>query len=435
MARALEGLPQISDTFRQGKVSYSKVRAMTRIATPENEGYLLYIAENGTASDVESLVRAYRRASRGEDLEEARRHREERYLDMYTDEDGMVVIRGRLPQEVAALLEKALAAAMDSLREEEKREERGDDDSAESFGPSRAASEDDSAESSDDLASIEAVGSPRCLHSSQCPPPEGAGGSVHHDSAESLRGSTTTGSQGVSARAGITDGDFSQRRVDALGLLAEAALGNGLGKMERGEPYQVMIHVDSAILADRSDDGICELENGEGISAESCRRLACDAPHVAVAHDTEGNVLHIGRKARRISKPLWRALISRDRTCRFPGCDRTRHLQAHHIEHWAKGGETNPENLAPALPCPSLGGPRRRGPGRRPGPSRAHLPPARWKGPAVLPCARFDQRKGGGNPEGGQPKARARDHGQDGRLLLGRGTHGSAHGSRRFVDL
>ncbi len=122
VARALEGLPQISDTFRQGKVSYSKVRAMTRVATPENEGYLLYIAENGTASDVESLVRAYRRASRGEDLEEARRHREEKYLDMYTDEDGMVVIRGRLPQDVAALLEKALEAAMDSLREEEKRE-------------------------------------------------------------------------------------------------------------------------------------------------------------------------------------------------------------------------------------------------------------------------------------------------------------------------
>ncbi len=249
VARALEGLPQISDTFRQGKVSYSKVRAMTRIATPENEGYLLYIAENGTASDVESLVRAYRRASRGEDVEEARRHREERYLDMYTDEDGMVVIRGRLPQEVAALLEKALDAAMDSLREEEKREN------------------DDSAESSDDPASMDAGGLPRRLRSSQCPRLEEACGSVHddsaesldrgtptrgrgipagacprnlqagagmtdgvHDSAESLRGSTTTESQGIPACAGMTDGDFAQRRVDALGLLAEAALGRGLGQ-------------------------------------------------------------------------------------------------------------------------------------------------------------------------------------------------------------
>jgi len=138
---------------------------------------------------------------------------------------------------------------------------------------------------------------------------------------------------------------LAQRRVDALGLLAEAALGKGLGQTERGEPYQVMIHVDSAVLADRSDESRCELEGGEGISPESCRRLACDAPHVTVVEDTEGNVLHIGRKARKISTPLWRALLNRDRTCRFPGCARTRHLQAHHVEHWAKGGETNPQNL------------------------------------------------------------------------------------------
>ena len=138
---------------------------------------------------------------------------------------------------------------------------------------------------------------------------------------------------------------LAQRRVDALGLLAEAALGKGLAGMERGEPFQVMIHVDADVLAGRSDDGRCELEGGEGISAETCRRLACDAPHVTVGQDADGNVLHLGRKARKISTPLWRALMSRDRTCRFPGCTRTRHLQAHHIEHWAEGGETNPGNL------------------------------------------------------------------------------------------
>jgi Domain of unknown function (DUF222) len=124
VARALRGLIKISDSFRQGKVSYSKVRAMTRIATPENEDYLLFIAENGTATHVERLVRSYLRAGRGEDLEEARRQRQERYLEMFTDDDGMVVIRGRLPQEVAALLEKALEAATDVLKEEAKREER-----------------------------------------------------------------------------------------------------------------------------------------------------------------------------------------------------------------------------------------------------------------------------------------------------------------------
>ena len=81
MARALEDLPRVGDKLRQGKVSYSKVRAMTRIATPENEEYLLYLAENGTAGHLEMLVRAYRRASRGDDLDETRRQRKERYLE------------------------------------------------------------------------------------------------------------------------------------------------------------------------------------------------------------------------------------------------------------------------------------------------------------------------------------------------------------------
>lgn len=142
---------------------------------------------------------------------------------MYTDEDGMVVIRGRLPQEVAAVVEKALEAAMDLLREEEKTERTDGNDSAESSDTPRDGVMDDSAES-------------RPLE------------------------------------------NFAQRRVDALELLAEAALGEGLGKTERGEPYQVMIHVDSDILADRSQEGLAELGTGDGISAESCRRLACDAP-------------------------------------------------------------------------------------------------------------------------------------------------------------
>jgi hypothetical protein len=80
VGRALQDLPLISDAFRQGKVSYPKVRTMTRIATAENEAYLLYIAENGTTEHVERLVRGYRRAWKGGDPEESRRQREERYL-------------------------------------------------------------------------------------------------------------------------------------------------------------------------------------------------------------------------------------------------------------------------------------------------------------------------------------------------------------------
>jgi hypothetical protein len=53
----------------------------------------------------------------------------------------------------------------------------------------------------------------------------------------------------------------------------------------------------------------------------------------------------VGRRSRKVTLPLWRALVSRDRMCQFPGCGRTGHLATHHIRHWAEGGETEPENL------------------------------------------------------------------------------------------
>ncbi len=368
VARALEGLPKISDTFRQGKVSYSKVRAMTRIASPQNEEYLLYIAENGTASDVESLVRAYRRASKGEDEEEAKRHRRERYLDIYPDNDGMVVIRGRIPREVAAVLEKALDAAMDSIRATESGDVRGGGEEGKETGPDVSAETSPTSVIPAQAGISEDRGLEGSVHvsaetSSTSVIPAEAGISEDRGLERSVHISAETPSTSViPAQAGISEDrglersvhisvetpeqeDFTQRRVDALGLLAEAALGDGLCQSERGEPYQVMIQVDSAVLADQSHEGVCEFESMGGIPAESCRRLACDAPHVTVSQDNDGNLLHIGRKARRASKPLWRALVSRDRECQFPGCNRRRHLQAHHIEHWAKGGETNPDNL------------------------------------------------------------------------------------------
>ncbi len=116
VALALDALPSISQAFRQGQISYSKVRAMVRIATPENEKELLHIAEEGTAAHVEKVVRAYRRTTRIEEAENTIKQREERYLQIYTDDDGMVVIHGRLPAEIGACVKKALEAAVDALQ-------------------------------------------------------------------------------------------------------------------------------------------------------------------------------------------------------------------------------------------------------------------------------------------------------------------------------
>jgi len=268
VARALGELPLISDEMRRGEISYSKVRALTRVATPKNEQELLEFARAGTASHVEKLVRAWRRLDRYEELEKEEKRRASRELQIYTDEDGMVVVKARLEPEAGAALLKALEAGEQVLF---------------------------------------------------------------------AQGSSDGGGDGG-------DGSAGQRRADALGLVAESALSHGIGASPRGDRLQVVVHVDQAVLEDSDAPGVSMLEEGQDVSAETSRRLACDSTRVVMRHDAEGRTLGVGRKTRTISTSLRRALAHRDRECQFPGCD-LKYCDAHHVKHWAEGGETNLDNL------------------------------------------------------------------------------------------
>src|SRR5262249_6404626 len=115
VARALGTLPRLTHALARGELSYAKGRALTRVATPETEERLLAVGKAGTAEHVERIVRGWRRVDRlGEVRKTARRHRS-RALHIYKDEDGMVVIRGRLAPEVGAVVMKALEAARETL--------------------------------------------------------------------------------------------------------------------------------------------------------------------------------------------------------------------------------------------------------------------------------------------------------------------------------
>ena len=113
VAHALIHLPKISDSFRQGQISFSKVRAMTRVATPENEEYLMMIARHGTASHMEHLVRDFRKVERIEALEMENQRHDLRELNWYVDDDGSYVIRARLTPEQGERIVKAIESAMD----------------------------------------------------------------------------------------------------------------------------------------------------------------------------------------------------------------------------------------------------------------------------------------------------------------------------------
>jgi hypothetical protein len=135
IARALEKLPQVSESLAKGALSYSKVRAVTRIATPENEDEWLNIALSSTGAQMEKIVRCCRQAEACNAPNHDRLQREARQLMTYYDEDGMLVVKGRLPSEVGKVVEQALNNIQQQLWEQV----RGESPDAQASHPQRRA--------------------------------------------------------------------------------------------------------------------------------------------------------------------------------------------------------------------------------------------------------------------------------------------------------
>jgi hypothetical protein len=169
-----------------GKLSYSKARALTRVACAQTEEYFLSIALHGTAAHVEKLVRQYRRAKEAEELSREARQQATRQLTYFHDEDGSLVLKGRLPAEIGALVVKALDAAVNE-----------------------AAARDVSAETSAKPAAW-----------------------------------------GLIAKASDEKPSWGARRADALGRIAESFLQHGAEALNPGDRQQIVVHVDAETLRD-----------------------------------------------------------------------------------------------------------------------------------------------------------------------------------------
>ncbi len=111
VARRLPELPLIHAAFARGELSYAKVRALTRVATAEDEEELLPLARACTAAQLERVVRGLRRVS----TEEAREQQDAAHLDVFWQADGSLAIHGELAPEDGALLLRALEAMRDQL--------------------------------------------------------------------------------------------------------------------------------------------------------------------------------------------------------------------------------------------------------------------------------------------------------------------------------
>ncbi len=305
----------------RGELSFSKVRAITRLVDdlsdpekPDAEAELVDVARQVTAASLEKIVRGWGVLSGLDETELERRRHRSRYLSVAPDGEGMYVVRGKLDPEVGALLMRALDAAGDALFRD-----------------------------GEDWAPVGGTRGPRA--------------------------------EEISPR---------QRRADAAGLLCERAMAMGFGRGvedadgahqdgavqdtdttprdapisgTKAERYQVVLHVDMDTLtgedeSDHSPDasgGRSHLEDGTRVSAETSRRLCCDAAVVKVTRGPDGSVLDVGRKTRTIPPAIRRALEVRDGGCRFPGCG-LRFADGHHIIPWSLGGPTCLSNLV--LLCP-----------------------------------------------------------------------------------
>jgi hypothetical protein len=264
VARALTGLPEIHAAFSRGELSYAKVRALTRVASAESEGDLLPLARAMTASQLERALRTCPRVT----TQEARALQAAAYVGWYWNEDGSLVVKGRLAPEDGVLFLRALGAGRDVLRERESQAERGSAEPRQEHRPTNA---------------------------------------------------------------------------EALVAMSETALAATNATSTSAERHQVVVHLDASALAFEGEGG-CALEDGPAIAPETARRLTCDSSLVQIL-ERDGEPLSVGGKTRAVPPAIQRALRTRDHGCRFPGCDNRRFVDAHHIRHWARGGETKLDNL------------------------------------------------------------------------------------------
>ncbi len=279
VGRKLRSLPITTALLRDGKLGWSMVRLLSRVADDENERVLCHAALDASVSDVERLCNDYRwqqdHAGGGEEQENIRslQQIEARTFSWQTISNGNTLIKLALPPEVAQAFLKCVEQALGQLEESED--------------------------------------------------------------------------------------TMSQRRADAAVLMAENSLQFSGRDMATADRYQVIVSVDAAELSKESSSASVDPSNsvvdtslpkkrplvqGAGpIARETARRIACDCSVSSVIL-SNGEPVDIGRKSRMWSPAMARSIKSRDQHCQFPGCTQTRHLQIHHIHHWADGGSTCVDN-------------------------------------------------------------------------------------------
>ena len=335
IAHALRDLPKVADAMRTGTLSYSKVRAIVRVAIPKMEERLLEYARYTTAAQLERICRGVRQQQRldakdAEPMDEAaklRRAFDSRDVFLRARGDGTVQVVVTLMPDEAQRVFTAVETMRDAMREE-----------CPSLPPTHADAFVRLVDTGFEEATVELANDSAALETTNHSAESNLDATNH--SAESNLDSTNH-----SAESNLDATNHSaESNLDATNHSAESNLdARRKKKVSGGDTQRVLIQLAPHLL---SDGLVANLDDGSWIAPETWRRVACDCALDLVKVDEAGKVLDIGRRTRTIPPALSRALDVRDAgRCRFPGCNHRRFLDRHHIEHWSQNGETKLDNL------------------------------------------------------------------------------------------
>jgi hypothetical protein len=285
VAKALRRMPTIADLFREGRLSYSKVREVTRVVDIVDEQRLVGLALTATASQLARMISGFRAADGLRISQQTKRG-----VSWREREDGMIDFRARLPKDEAALL----LAAIDTAKDQ--------------FGPPPAKPD-------------------PCADAGR----EAAPGVGVYSKADAMLDVAR-----VFLEAAPEDRSGADRTLVVVQVSAEQ-----LGHIPAATPADGNVPAGTLQPAAAA----CHLAGVGSVEPATAQRHACDSPLLGAVVDKHGKVLALGRTRRLVSKTQRRALLIRDRMCRYPGCHSTRHLKAHHVVPWAAGGRTDLDNL------------------------------------------------------------------------------------------
>ena len=323
VARALGKLPVITAEFAAGRLSYAKVRALTRIAAPETETELVEFATPMTAGQLERFARAHRQVSRGE--QDGRPACREPRLTWRQDSTG-IAITAHLPHADGAVVLQAMRAWLGDLdhpHDPGPHDLRHDDLGSDATRAERLAAQDER-----DGIDWDAGHAP--CQKEKTPAADLAAAMV------------AVCGEYLSGRAASAD------NPDSYQVIIHAGTGTITGAPEPA-PGTRGVSAETPLLAFPETHPAypwrSHVEDGGPVDPATLQMIACNTTISTMLHDAGGNLLNAGRRTRKPTAALRRAVRERDRyRCRFPGCQ-SRRTDLHHIRFWANGGETKLQNL------------------------------------------------------------------------------------------